>query len=72
MRSTNPFMKPDMLPLAERLSPNVTLEVSQHGGHVGFIDGGWPWRPRYFLPGRILDFLAAELETADPSAAPAT
>ena len=68
----DPFMKPDMLPLAERLSPNVTLEVSQHGGHVGFIDGGWPWRPRYFLPGRILDFLAAELETADPSAAPAT
>ena len=36
---------------------HVTLEVSEHGGHVGFIEGGTPWRPRFYLPGRLIGFL---------------
>ena len=53
----DPFMTPGVIPHADRLSDAVTLEVSEHGGHVGFIEGGPPWRPRYYLPGRITEYL---------------
>jgi len=53
----DPFMTPAVIPGAERVSENVTLEVSEHGGHVGFIEGGTPWRPRFYLPGRLIAFL---------------
>ncbi|MCP5091130.1 MAG: hydrolase [Gammaproteobacteria bacterium] len=53
----DPFMTPNVIPTAERLSEQVTLEVAESGGHVGFIDGGSPWRPTYYLPDRILAFL---------------
>jgi predicted alpha/beta-fold hydrolase len=57
----DPFMTPDIIPFEEQLSDCVTLEVSEHGGHVGFISGGTPWRPEYYLPRRITDFLASQL-----------
>lgn len=57
----DPFLSPDMLPAEAELSANVVLEVSASGGHVGFIEGGTPWRPRYYLPGRILEFLDSRL-----------
>ena len=53
----DPFMTPDVIPEPEALSENVTLEVSEHGGHVGFIEGGPPWRPRFYLPERLIGFL---------------
>ncbi len=53
----DPFMTPGVIPHADRLSESVTLEVSERGGHVGFIEGGTPWRPRYYLPRRITAFL---------------
>ncbi len=53
----DPFMSPEVIPGAERLSQDITLEISEHGGHVGFIDGGTPWKPTFYLPGRILEFL---------------
>lgn len=53
----DPFMTPHVIPTADRLSGQVTLEVTESGGHVGFIDGGRPWRPTFYLPGRILEFL---------------
>jgi len=57
----DPFMTPEVVPDASALSPSVTLEVSEAGGHVGFIDGGMPWRPHFYLPGRIAGFLAPHL-----------
>ena len=33
----DPFMAPGTLPAADSLSPAVTLELSEHGGHVGFV-----------------------------------
>jgi len=33
----DPFMTPEVLPKASELSPDVVLEVSEHGGHVGFV-----------------------------------
>jgi uncharacterized protein len=57
----DPFMTPEVIPHQDRLSDQVSLEVSVTGGHVGFIEGGTPWRPKYYLPRRILDFLTSQL-----------
>ncbi|XOV80150.1 MAG: hydrolase [Aestuariibacter sp.] len=48
----DPFMSPDIVPNKQQISDKVTLEVSAHGGHVGFMQGT-PWRPTLWLPGRI-------------------
>ena len=53
----DPFMTPDVLPAVDKLSDDVTLEVAKNGGHVGFIDGGTPFSPTFYLPGRIIEFL---------------
>ena len=55
----DPFMTPAILPEETELSPDVTLELSDRGGHVGFIAAdarGWPycWAERH-----IADHLAA-------------
>jgi len=53
----DPFMTPGILPSAEQLSPQVTLEVSRRGGHVGFIAanryGGW----QFWLEGHFAEHL---------------
>ena len=53
----DPFMTPDVIPDPGMLSDQVILEVSENGGHVGFIEGGTPWRPRFYLPQRLISFL---------------
>ena len=57
----DPFMTKDVIPADDKLSEYVTLEVAQAGGHVGFIDGGTPWRPSFYLPGRIIGFLEPQV-----------
>jgi predicted alpha/beta-fold hydrolase len=53
----DPFMSPEITPNEDELSECVTREVAAAGGHVGFIEGGTPWRPTFYLPDRILSFL---------------
>lgn len=53
----DPFMTRKVIPQESQLSEDVILEIADAGGHVGFIDGGPPWRPTFYLPGRILEFL---------------
>lgn len=53
----DPFMTPEVLPKEETLSKAVTLELSQKGGHVGFIAGRIPGVPIYWLDERIPLFL---------------
>jgi len=53
----DPFMEPVVIPRAAELSPSITLEVHDRGGHVGFVEGS-PWQPRYYLERRIPEFLA--------------
>jgi predicted alpha/beta-fold hydrolase len=53
----DPFMTKDVIPTPDQLSADVTLEVAEAGGHVGFISGGSVRRPEFYLPGRILEFL---------------
>jgi predicted alpha/beta-fold hydrolase len=52
----DPFMTQDVIPGKDEISPQVTLELSEHGGHVGFI-GGRFLRPKYWLEERIIDFV---------------
>ena len=54
----DPFMTPAVIPAADQLSEHVTIELAESGGHVGFVEGGTPWRPRFYLPPRITEFLA--------------
>jgi len=53
----DPFMTPDVVPRPEELSPTTALELSEQGGHVGFVRGPAPWRARYWLEERIVAFL---------------
>ena len=53
----DPFMTPAVIPPEEQLSDQVTIELAESGGHVGFVAGGTPWRPRFYLPPRIIEFL---------------
>ena len=57
----DPFMTPEVLPRHQELSSAVYFELCQRGGHVGFIEGGTPRTPTYYLEKRIPDFLALQL-----------
>lgn len=57
----DPFLLPTIIPGVASVADCVTLEVSEKGGHVGFISGGTPWNPVYYLPHRIIDFLESQL-----------
>jgi predicted alpha/beta-fold hydrolase len=55
----DPFMPDEVLPRADQVSPAVTLEFPEQGGHVGFVTGSFPGNLDW-LPARVLEFLAAE------------
>ncbi|GAB4349665.1 MAG: hydrolase [Gammaproteobacteria bacterium] len=61
----DPFMTEDTVPGAEELGEGVTLELARRGGHVGFVDGRWPWRAGYWLERRIPEFLESALRRAN-------
>jgi predicted alpha/beta-fold hydrolase len=54
----DPFMPPSVIPSSGELSPTTHLEVSDKGGHVGFVSGRWPWQVKYYLELRIIQFLS--------------
>lgn len=60
----DPLMSPDVLPHPGELSSSVRFELCRQGGHVGFIEGGTPRAPRYYLERRIPDFLLGQLPVA--------
>jgi len=53
----DPFMTPAAVPPVTDIPESVSIELSNRGGHIGYIDGGPPWRPSFYLPDRIIDFL---------------
>ncbi|MBV7316287.1 hydrolase [Shewanella sp. NIFS-20-20] len=53
----DPFMTAAVIPTNTQLSKHVQYELHPHGGHVGFINGGTPWKPTFYLEKRILSFL---------------
>ena len=58
----DPFMTPATIPHAAELGKEVRLELSDSGGHVGFISGKYPWRPSYWLEQRIPEFFTSYLD----------
>jgi predicted alpha/beta-fold hydrolase len=57
----DPFIPADAIPAENELGPGVTLELSRHGGHVGFVAGALPFRARYWLEARICAHLRDHL-----------
>ncbi|MDF1758130.1 MAG: hydrolase [Legionellaceae bacterium] len=53
----DPFMHKDVIPEADELSKDVTLELSKKGGHVGFVSGKFPGQATYWLDERIPEYL---------------
>lgn len=62
----DPFIPPSVLPYESELTPQTTVELSRHGGHVGFIEEaiadkkGW-------LETRITDYLNHHLGRQAPA-----
>ena len=53
----DPFMTPEILPSDDEISDAITMDISENGGHVGFIDGSL-FQPNYWLEERVLSFFA--------------
>ncbi len=58
----DPFMSPSIVPDASELARAVTLELSEFGGHVGFIQGGL-LKPTVWLQQRAADWFRDYLPT---------
>ena len=52
----DPFMWQRTIPTEAELSQSVQLELSNHGGHVGFVNGSL-FKPNYWLDQRIVSWL---------------
>lgn len=57
----DPFMRPSIIPKPEQTSASVSLEITEQGGHVGFITGTSPWNLRYWLDERVPAWLSAQI-----------
>jgi predicted alpha/beta-fold hydrolase len=58
----DPLIPAHVFPSVRDLSDKVTLEITEGGGHLGFVGGGWPWSPQYWLDARIPAFLRQYLD----------
>jgi len=56
----DPFMSEEVLPKQEELSQSIDFELSQNGGHVGFIAGSF-FKPHYWLEKRVVQFFNEHL-----------
>lgn len=53
----DPFMWEHTVPEEHELSQSIQLELSEHGGHVGFITGKSPFHAEYWVDERIIKWL---------------
>lgn len=58
----DPLMTEDVIPQEAELSTTITMEVTEKGGHVGFVAGTTPWKPVYWLEQRAVSYLQAFLK----------
>jgi predicted alpha/beta-fold hydrolase len=63
----DPFMTPGVIPQESQIGEQVTLELSESGGHVGYINGGTPLRPSFYLPGRLMSYFEPIVAKAAPA-----
>lgn len=58
----DPLSRADVLPhRAVAASRFLTAALPERGGHVGFVDGGSPWRPRHWAERQVLADFAQRL-----------
>lgn len=57
----DPFMTPDVIPDVALLPPSIEYQLTQHGGHVGFV-GGTLRKPQMWLEQRIPQWLTTWLD----------
>jgi len=60
----DPFHPPDLLDDVTRIAarnPSLQLEITEHGGHVGFVEGPHPGRARYYVERRLVAFATHHL-----------
>ncbi|HEX4936258.1 MAG TPA: hydrolase [Gemmatimonadaceae bacterium] len=73
----DPFHPPEVLDDVARIAdgnPSLHLEVTERGGHVGFVEGRHPGRTSYYLERRLAEFANAQLAArrAIPAMEPAS
>ncbi|MCW8864712.1 MAG: hydrolase [Colwellia sp.] len=54
----DPFLNHQSALPKQALPEHITFEVSERGGHVGYIYGNNPFKPKFWLEKRVPDFLA--------------
>jgi predicted alpha/beta-fold hydrolase len=57
----DPFMNQSAIPSEDDLSESVTLELSEQGGHVGFVYGSTPFNAKYWSEKRMVEFFREKL-----------
>ncbi|CAA2929991.1 hydrolase [Arsenophonus endosymbiont of Bemisia tabaci] len=57
----DPFMAPEVVPDINQLPVNIEYQMTEHGGHVGFVSGTLK-QPKMWLEQRIPDWLTPHLE----------
>lgn len=62
----DPFLTIDAIPQPAELSATTRLELSERGGHVGFIAGRIPLKPRYWIDDRLMAWF--ESHSDEPAA----
>ena len=57
--NNDPLVPLHLVPHARDMSDKVTLEITDGGGHLGFVSGRWPWLQRFWLEERVPAFLSS-------------
>jgi len=65
----DPFLPASALPVSViEANPFLTLVLTDRGGHVGFLEGGPPWNPTFWVEEQCASFLSHHrLGTATPT-----
>jgi hypothetical protein len=58
----DPLVPLHLIPQADDVSDKVTLEITNGGGHLGFVCGRRPWSPQFWLETRIPQFLSSHFD----------
>lgn len=58
----DPFMYPESVPGRQEISKSVDMQITQYGGHVGFVSGNTPWSAQYWHEQSLCHFLKKHLD----------
>lgn len=59
----DPFVPLSSVPCSQRLAPGTQLELTRTGGHVGFVQGHWPWQADYWIERRVAAYFLSMLKS---------